>query len=98
VYRVDDVVSGRITPTFDVVVTFGGALLGGALAEDFGGLVSLQIALTFLLLPPELLEELPELPELLLPPLLHAARARVAAAPSAAATVRLVLRIVAPFP
>src|SRR5690349_15720178 len=51
-----------------------GGVVGGALAEDFGGLVSLQMALTFLLPEPEL----EELLLLLLPPELHAARARAA--------------------
>src|SRR4051794_6345004 len=43
-YRVEDVVSGRITPTLiaEPLATGLGAVVGGALAEDFGGLVSLQ--------------------------------------------------------
>jgi hypothetical protein len=54
-----------------------GAVVGGALADDFGGLLSLQTALTFLLPDAE-----PEaLLLLLFPPELHAARARAATEP-----------------
>jgi hypothetical protein len=72
-----------------------GALESGALAADFGGLVSLQIALAVFAPPLELPEALLEEP---LPPDPHAARASVATAPSAAAAERVDLRIVAPFP
>jgi hypothetical protein len=56
-----------------------GELVGGALAEEDGGLVSLQIALTPCALPLELLELL-----LPLPPEEHAARVRRTAEPTAA--------------
>ena len=88
-------VSGRITPTLPAALaTLAGAEVSGAFDEDFGGSVSLQIALAFLALPPELLLDELEL-ELELPEL-QAARANTVAAPSAATEI-VDLRIVAPF-
>jgi hypothetical protein len=81
----------------DAFETFDGALVSGALPEAFGGLLSLQMALTFLVPPLE-----PELPDALLlllplPPPPQAVSARAAAVPIAAAADRVDLRMVAPF-
>src|SRR3954452_5998751 len=89
VYRVDDVVSGRMTPTLPVAVVALGGFVGGALAEALGGLVSLQIALTCPVPPPEELAPLELLP--LLEP--QAVTVRSAAVPIAARE-RVELRIV----
>jgi hypothetical protein len=79
VYRVDDVESGRITPTMPVAFGTGlGGLVGGGGAEGDGGLVSLQIALTVPAAP------LDEPDAALLLPELQAARVRTAAVPIAA--------------
>ena len=73
--------SGRMTPTLTPaggLATGLGDVVGGALADDAGGLVSLQRALTPSLLPLELL------PLLLLPFEEQAARVRTTAEPTAA--------------
>jgi hypothetical protein len=78
-----------MTPTVPVALAALGVPVGGGLAEAFGGLVSLQIALTCPVAP---LEE-PEL--LLLLPLfeLQAAKARTTAVPTAPME-RVELRII----
>jgi hypothetical protein len=77
VYRVDEVESGRITPTIPVALATGlGGVVGGALAVDAGGLVSLQTALTVC---GELLDDADELL-----PGLQAASVRTATVPIAA--------------
>src|ERR1700712_385929 len=77
VYRVDEVESGRITPTIPVALATGlGGVVGGGLAVDAGGLVSLQTALTVC---GELLDDADELL-----PGLQAASVRTATAPIAA--------------
>jgi hypothetical protein len=81
----------------DAFETFDGALVSGALPEAFGGLVSLQIALTFLVPPLDPLDPPDALLLLPLPPPPQAVRARAAAVPSAAAADRVALRRVAPF-
>jgi len=82
VYRVEDVVSRRMTPTLpEAFATLAGAPEEGATAEDFGGLANLHIALTPFAPP---LEPPPPLLLLLLPPDPQADRANAATAPSTA--------------
>ena len=77
-------------------VTLAGALESGACAEDFGGLLSLQMALAVVAPPPELPLALLDPLLLLLLPEPHAARAKTEATPSAATEI-VDLRIFAPF-
>ena len=81
-YRVEDVVSGRMAPTFGLPLTFTVWLVLGALAELVGGLDRLHAAVTA---PPPLLLLLPDGPAALVLPLLEPPLEPQAASVSAAA-------------